>query len=430
MIKKVGAAAMAALMFMAISVGCARPNTSTTLHTMSADNIIEPVDGKAKVFNDVVELSYKEATTDTDYMAFVFNFSSECCSGTDDNVMVSPASLLFALEMAGAGANGDTLDEMSNVMVPGATNEEALGFASDYYKYLNGTDEMKISNGIFMNSKFDGHFYSDYLDYINDKFDAQTDIRKFDDDAVDFINAWVNESTDGMIPSIVSSLDPDLDMAVIVNAIAFNGEWEDKYEGEDIKEDYIFTNASGEDEKVTMLHSMEGTFFETDKATGFIKEYKDGDYAFVAILPKDESINANEFLADFTADDYREFMASARSTDVNTYLPAFEYDYTNQELVSVLMDMGMVAPFTMAADFSNMTDIDAYISSVVQKTHIEVDADGTKAAAATAVTITAKGAMVEPEFEEVYLNRPFAYAIVDTETETPVFLGTVNSINK
>ena len=429
MIKKVGAAAMAALMFMAISVGCARPNTSTTLHTMSAENIIEPVDGKAKVFNDVVELSYKEATTDTDYMAFVFNFSSECCSGTDDNVMVSPASLLFALEMAGAGADGNTLDEMSNVMVPGATNEEALGFASDYYKFLNETDEMKISNGIFMNSKFDGHFYSDYLDYIGDKFDAQTDIREFNDDAVDFINEWVNESTDGMIPSIISKLDPELDMAVIVNAIAFNGEWEDKYEGEDIKEDRVFTNAAGEEQKVTMLHSMEGTFFETDKATGFIKEYKGGDYAFVAILPKDESINANEFLADFTAEDYREFMGSAKSVDVSAFLPAFEYDYANQELVGVLMDMGMVDAFTNAADFSNMTDIDAYISSVIQKTHIEVDADGTKAAAATAVTITAKGAMVEPDYEVVNLDRPFAYAIVDTETDTPVFLGTVNSID-
>ena len=430
MIKKVGAAAMAALMFMAISAGCARPSTTTTLNTMSPENIIEPVDGKAKVFNDVVELSYKEATTDTDYMAFVFNLSSECCDGTDENVMVSPASLLFAMEMAGAGASGKTLDDMSNVMVPGASNEEALGFASDYYKYLNGTDEMKISNGIFMNSNFDGHFYSDYLDYINDKFDAQTDIRKFDDDAVDFINAWVNESTDGMIPSIVSSLDPDLDMAVIVNAIAFNGEWEDKYEGEDIKEDYIFTNADGEDQEVTMLHSMEGTFFETDKATGFIKEYKGGDYAFVAILPKDESVNANEFLADFTAEDYREFINSARSTDVSAYLPAFEYDYSNSEMAGVLQKMGMEDPFSMDADFSNMTDIEAYISSVIQKTQIEVDADGTKAAAATAVTITAKGAMVEPEFEEVYLNRPFAYMIVDTETDTPVFLGTVNSINE
>ena len=232
-----------------------------------------------------------------------------------------------------------------------------------------------------------------------------------------------------MIPSIISKLDPELDMAVIVNAIAFNGEWEDKYEGEDIKEDRVFTNAAGEEQKVTMLHSMEGTFFETDKATGFIKEYKGGDYAFVAILPKDESINANEFLADFTAEDYREFMGSAKSVDVSAFLPAFEYDYANQELVGVLMDMGMVDAFTNAADFSNMTDIDAYISSVIQKTHIEVDADGTKAAAATAVTITAKGAMVEPDYEVVNLDRPFAYAIVDTETDTPVFLGTVNSID-
>ncbi len=430
MIKKIGAAAMAALMFMAISAGCARSEEDSTLNTMSPENIIEPIKDKDKVFNDVVELSYTEATTDTDYMAFVFDFGSECFSGTDDNVMVSPASLLFAMEMAGAGADGKTLDEMSNVMVPGASNEEALGFASDYYRFLNGTDEMNISNGIFMNSKFDGHFYSDYIDYIQDMFDAQTDIRPFNDDAVDYINEWVNESTDGMIPTIIDKLDPDLDMAVIINAIAFNGEWEEKYEGEDINEEGLFTNASGEDQTVTMLNSTEGIFFETEKATGFIKEYKGGEYAFVAILPKDESIDANEFMAGFTAEDYRAFIDSARSTDVHASLPAFSYDYSNEGLIEVLENMGMEAPFNNEADFSNMTDIDAYISSVIQKTHIEVDSDGTKAAAATAVTITAKGAIIEPEdYEVVRLNRPFAYVIVDTETDTPVFLGTVNSID-
>ena len=425
MIKKFGAAAMAALMFMAIFTGC---TNERPVNTMSTDNIIEPEKGGDKVFNDAKEISYEEMVQDSGYTEFVFSVANQCSAGSDTNMMVSPASLLFAMEMAAAGANGQTLDEMSAVLVPGASNEEALGFASDYYSALNGTDEIKVSNGIFMNKAFEARFYSDYLNYITDNFGSQTDVREFDEDAVKYINDWVNDSTDGMIDEIIDSLDPSLDVAVLVNAIAFDGKWEKEYESGNISENRIFTNSYGEEEEVTMLCSTEDIFFETDKATGFMKYYEGGNYAFVAILPKDPSVSANEFLSDFSYEDYNEFIGSLKNIDVRTNLPEFEYDYSNSNMVEIFKKLGMETPFSMSADFSNISDVDVYISSIVHKTHIKVDREGTEAAAATAVTLTEKSAMVEPDFEEVILDRPFVYAIVDTATKTPVFLGTVNSV--
>ncbi len=93
----------------------------------------------------------------------------------------------------------------------------------------------------------------------------------------------------------------------------------------------------------------------------------------------------------------------------------------------------MTEAFTEAADFSRMAQTDTgllYINRVLHKTHIEVDRAGTKAAAVTAVEMTNEAAMLEPEeTPTVYLNRPFVYAIIDTETGLPIFLGSVNTIN-
>ncbi|MBO7451561.1 MAG: serpin family protein [Clostridiales bacterium] len=430
MIKKIGSAAMAAMMFMAIFTGCSDTTSNTHQNTMSDDLMVEHVNGQG-VFNDVVDLSFEKGVDETGYIDFVFNACGSCCENNDDNVMISPASILFALEMAGAGANGNTLDEMSSVLVPGASNEEALGFAADYYHELrdDGKDYFTLSNGIFLNDSKADKFYKDYIEYINMNFDAQTDILPFNDSAVDKINEWVNTNTDGMIPFIIEQLD-DQDAAVIVNAITFNGKWEKEYSEDHIRENYTFTNAAGEEETVTLLTSTEGVYLESDKATGFIKNYDGGKYALVGILPKDESLNGNEFLSDFTSEDYKKLLASAKSTEVAVGIPEFSYDYSNETFADVLESLGMKDAFTKAADFSNMSKEELYISRVIHKTHIDLNRDGTEAAAATAVVMRVKGVSEDIISYEVILNRPFAYMIVDTETDTPIFIGSVNYVNE
>lgn len=425
MIRKIGAAALVAVMFMAMASGCT--SRSGKSDATGFKLIAAPSDTNA-IYNNVPEVDRSETTIKAGYQKFVFGSFGKCCEGTDENVMVSPASILFALEVAGAGAGGNTLNEINNTLVPGLTNEEALGFAVEYYKELDKAGVLNVANGVFVNDDFADSIYEEYYDFIDEKFDAEIDVDKFDEDMVDSINEWCNDETDGMVPSLINSLDPT-EKIFIVNTLAFEESWAKPYLEKNVSDD-IFTNSNGKEENISMMYSNEKAYLESDKAIGFIKSYS-GPYAFVAILPKDETISANEFMKDFTAEDYNEFLRSRHtSAIVHAYLPQFKSDYENSSFVNILKDLGMKDAFDPEkADFSNLSDSDLYISRIIHKTHIEVDVNGTRAAAATGGgAATASGTIIEEEYD-VRLDRPFAYAIVDSETGTPIFLGTVNSIN-
>ena len=218
---------------------------------------------------------------------------------------------------------------------------------------------------------------------------------------------------------------------VLVNAICFEAEWSGKYSDKDVYEE-DFTSADGTVQTGMFLHDESIVYYESDKATGFVKFYKGGDFAFLAILPTDETISANEFAKNFTAEDYEEFINS-KSLDyvVISKMPEFETDF-NIEMNDTIEGLGADTVFDPdAADFSGIAGApgDLYISKIIHKTHIEIDRNGTRAAAATAGFLSGSGEnQVIPEYRYVECDRPFAYAIVDVKTMAPVFIGTVNSI--
>ena len=181
------------------------------------------------------------------------------------------------------------------------------------------------------------------------------------------------------------------------------------------------------------LHDNTSAYYETEKATGFIKYYKGNQYAFLAILPTDESINANEFAMNFTAEDYEKFINSVSyDYEVISKMPEFESDF-NITLNNTIAELGAGSIFSPeTADLSGTAGKpgDIYVSQIIHKTHIEVDRNGTRAAAATVVMETCGCVMEEetPEYRYVECDRPYAYAIVDVETMAPVFIGTVNAV--
>ncbi|MBR2294825.1 MAG: serpin family protein [Clostridiales bacterium] len=365
-------------------------------------------------------------------MAFLNRVASE---GGDSNFMVSPASLMFAMEMVAQGASGQTRSQIQDVLFPGMTDEEATAYASAMLEAMNSASQIELSsaNSAWINDAVAGEINADYSASLEDLFSARLECLPFDGEAVALMNEWVNENTKGMIPDIIESLDPDSAM-VLINAVAFDATWEDVYEEDQVYED-DFTDAAGILSSVDTLHGTESIYMESETATAFLKPYEGGEYAFVGILPKDEDISANEFASSFNFEEYQSLWESR--TDeyiVVTSIPKFDCDYT-VSLTGLLGDMGITDVFTSgAADLSGISDsLDLYVSSVIQKTHIAVDEEGTEAAAATSVTLRYNGVISEvmdeiPEIKEVYLTRPFMYMIVDTETGTPVFTGTVNSL--
>ena len=387
-------------------------------------------------YDEVRKTSYDEDSYSSDYNKYAFNIMSVTASeeSGDTNIMISPASIMFAMDMCAAGANGDTLDQINGLFTGSGEPLEQQAFASAMMDKINDADKIDFNcaNAIWNNSDIVGDKISqDYVDYVEDTFEAEITATKFTDKTAGEINEWVSDQTDGMIEELIDSLPPETAM-VLVNAIAFEADWAQAYEDYQVVEDGKFTASSGKTQDVTMLYSTEGVYFETDKATGFMKYYEGDDYAFIAILPADESISANEFIQEFDGEDYMEFINSkSLEYDVYTMLPEFENDY-DASLNSILMEMGVEDAFIEGtADFTGISSKNMlYISEVIHKTHIELDQSGTKAAAATAVLMedAACEMPVDVPSVEVYCDRPFAYAIVDVETMNPVFIGTVNSV--
>ena len=134
-------------------------------------------------------------------------------------------------------------------------------------------------------------------------------------------------------------------------------------------------------------------------------------------------MTGNEYLQNMTADDYWSLWESQSDENVNISLPKFENTYS-VELKDILSEMGMSEAFSDNADFSFMTDKTVKIDKVIHKTYIDVNEEGTSAAAATAVAITRTNSVAKDDTLCVRCNRPFVYAIVDLDTGLPVFLGT------
>ncbi len=373
---------------------------------------------------------------DGEYRKYCFEIFSQTVGdhgGKDENVMISPASVMLALDMLAAGSKGDSLKQLTDLFADGADPMEQQAYAAALMKKINDSKKVDFScaNAVWSNSGILGDTVNtEYVDYIKDTFRAEYSAEPFNAKTPDEINGWVDEHTDHMIQKVIDELDP-MDVMVLVNAISFDAKWDAPYMDDQLGSG-DFTASDGSVLEANYLNGKSPLYYETEKATGFIKEYEGGEYAFIAILPADDSVSANEFAKNFTADDYEEFVNSATDEyDVYTKMPAFSSDF-EASLTGTLSKLGAPDIFDGSkADLSGIAGNrgDLFVSDVIHKTHIEVDSEGTRAAAVTAITVRANGIeFSEKESRTVICDRPFVYAIVDTETMTPVFIGTVNAV--
>lgn len=384
----------------------------------------------------VKELEKSEEKPSDDFLDSYRSYAAELfkASCTDDikagkNVMVSPESVMMALGMTANGAKDDTLEQMEKAL--GGQGIDVINNAMQY-RMSKFTDsrfvKFNVANSVWVRDDSDViQMKQEFCDKVKTTYGADSFLAPFDASTKDDINNWVKTNTYDMIPSIIDDI-PDDAVAYLINAIAFEGEWAEQYKDFQIREDDTFTNSKGEEESATMLYSGESNYLEDNNTTGFIKSYKGGEYAFMAMLPS-EGTDIADYVASMDGKKLKKLWNS-RGGKVTACIPEFKYDYGN-ELSDELADMGMIVPFTGDADFTEMADTHdpLYISRVIHKTHIELDRNGTKAAAATAVEMKCESAMIDDEKpKEVYLNRPFVYAIIDTESGTPIFIGAVTTV--
>lgn len=428
--KKLVAGLLTSSLLMSMTTGCAKkkiqePSEMQTVNSPSEQTAIfelttAGLDGKTHDEKFKLREQYGE---------FVFGLLRKTLqSANGENVLISPDSILFSLEMAAAGANGETLDQMMNTMVPGASNDDAFACITDRSSMLQ-KDHLTIANSAWINQENAGSVYGDYLSFVKENFNAEIQTVKFNTSAANTINDWVSRKTDGLIDRLIDKVDPEAKM-YLVNTIGFNDEWASKFKEEKIEEGE-FKNQDGSKTTVTFLNDeFEAKYIFNDRAQGFIKPYLKSGYAFVAILPNDENADINEFMAEMTIDEFYDLISSSfkGNNRVIYKLPEFECSYSTS-LKDTLKDMGMPLAFDKDhADFSNIGTMPLCIEDVVQKTYIKVDRNGTAAGAASRSGISTGAGKEPPKIQYVMCDRPFAYAIVDSKTCLPVFIGTVANL--
>lgn len=350
--------------------------------------------------------------------------STDCSKG--DNFLVSPISAAAALGMAENGARGNTKAQFEELF--GLSLDEMNAYMLDYLEKLYASKEnmkLAIANSIWFD---EGRITvsRDFLAANKAYYRAQMYQTDFSDPkTVSDINSWCKKNTDGMIEKLLEKIPPETVM-YIINAVCFDAEWDVKYEKSDIH-DGTFYNADGSSKTIQFLHSEESKYISSaDGTTGMIKNYKGGKFAFAALLPSEDTDIA-DFVAGLDGQAFLSLVQNAEPVPVNVTLPKFTYD-CDMSLVESLKALGLTDAFD-AADFSGISETqELVISDVLHKTHIELDENGTKAAAITSVIMNETA--VAPTELSVTFDRPFVYAIIDTATGLPLFLGTITNLGE
>ena len=409
---------IALLLVLAMALGM------TACSQVSANDLMKDVPAKAV---DVLPDMDAGAAAAADFGVRLFKTSME----EGKNTLISPLSVLYALAMTANGADGETLAQMEQVLGMDVDNLNSYMLA--YLDLLPESKDYKMSlaNSIWFKDDLNFAVEQSFLQTNADYYGAGAYKAAFDESTHNDINNWVKEHTDGMIPEIIDEI-PDEAIMYLVNALAFDAKWADAYEEHQIREG-LFTMEDGTRQDVDMMHSEEYTYLEDDLATGFIKYYKDRRYAFVAMLPN-EGVTVSQYVDSLTGEHLRELLNNPQDLTIFASIPKFEMEY-GIEMSEVLQEMGMTDAFDWrVADFSrlgtyNVDGMNICISRVLHKTFISVSELGTRAGAATAVEMVAEGAMEIVEFKEVVLDRPFAYMLIDCETNLPFFIGTMMNVN-
>ncbi len=390
-------------------------------YTVQATNLMEGI--KPNSIAVLTDLSEDNAKI-TDFAIRLFQKSIE----SGKNTLISPLSVLCALAMTANGAKGETLIQMESAF--GVPVDELNDYLYSYTKSLSQGKKYKLSlaNSIWFIEDENFTVKHNFLQKNADYYGADIYKAPFDKTTLKDINYWVNNKTDGMIPSILKDIPPETVM-YLINALAFEAEWASIYKKNQVR-DGRFAKEDGTKQDVEFMYSDERYYLEDEKAAGFIKHYTGQKYAFVAMLPN-EGVSVSEYVQSLDGQALNTLFTSAQSEYINVAIPKFEIEY-DVEMSEILASMGLSDAFNLEkADFTNMgmyTGANVFISRVIHKTFISVAEKGTKAGAATVVEMPKKSSIGEGGAKQIYLDRPFVYMLIDCENNIPFFIGTMMNI--
>lgn len=372
-------------------------------------------------------------TVDDKFVLSQLDFSlrlfNESLKENGGNVLLSPLSLTYALALTANGADGITLSEIEAAVgeIPVSELNEYLYSCRSVFSEAEGF-KLRSANSLWLKDDERISFKNEFLQTDVNYLGAEIYKADFDFSTVGDINGWVKSRTDGMIDRAINKINPN-DVLYLINALAFDSEWEKGYGKSDVREG-IFTSENGEEQTAEMMYSEESVYLEDENAVGFIKNYKGGKYAFAALLPK-EGMTVDEYASSLSAESLKELLDNFEYHTVAAALPKFKYD-CDFSLKDTLKSLGISRAFErLTSDFSKMAEMNdpdykLYLNDVIQKTFIDVNEKGTRAGSVTYFNIGCTSAAPAEE-KRVILDRPFVYLIIDNENHLPVFIGTLKN---
>lgn len=358
--------------------------------------------------------------------AFAFDLYPELLSNeTATNTFISPLSISMAFMMAYNGAQDETAREMANVLRISDIPLDDLNYANavllSHLAYADEDVISEIANSVWARKNFP--IKEDFIERIQTSYLAEAATRDFNDpETVDEINDWISERTYEKITEVLEPPIDPLTVMFLINAIYFNGTWTEEFDVDETT-DRLFHKADGSTAPVpTMRRHDDMEYLSGDGFQAVRLPYGDGRFAGYVFLP-DEDSSLDEFHAALTPENWAHWIRSFRSMEGTLYLPRFEFRYETP-LNGPLTRLGMIDAFSeLDADFSKITDEPLFISDARHLSYVRLDEEGTEAAAVTIIEFRTTSIM-HPTFM-MDVNRPFFFAIADSESGSILFMGSV-----
>lgn len=360
---------------------------------------------------------------------FALNLFGTTCREEENKpqVFVSPYSISEALTMTYNGAGGETADSMASVLgYEGMSREEINAYCKTLRTTLLELDpkvKLSIANSIWYRLGFE--VQQSFIDINKTWFDAAVQGLNFSSpEAPATINKWIANKTNDRIKDVIQEIDPTTVM-FLVNAIWFKGMWTSSFDPKNTMEKNFYCPGGKTVTASFMQQEHTFSYYSNDLFAMAEMPYGQGNYAMLVLLPN-QGKTINEILNSLNSQNWNEWKTGLQEKKLRIEFPKLKFTY-KITMNQVLSKMGMGIAFTDDADFSGINPAeDLLISKVLHHSFLEVNEEGTEAAAVTVVEVGVTSAPVEPEVIPFIVNKPFLFAIHERSTGAILFMGMIN----
>lgn len=396
-----------------------------------SNNEFPNIDGEETFENPRKEITLSRGEQElanqcNDFAFRLFNSVNESL-GQEEQIVISPLSVSFALSMLANGANENTLNEILNTLdfkdfTINEMNEYNRKLIKEFGE-LDKTSVLETANSVWVDKSFS--ILDSYQRALEEAYQAEVKTADFSSvSTLKEINEWCSEKTNGRIPDFMDYLAPASKL-ILLNALYFNGVWESPFKKENTKSD-LFSTSTGEQKRVDFMQQYpQGYNFVTDEQVTLAElPYGNGAFSMTIVLPH-ENVSLNEWMKQLNVTHWKSLQSKMTSQTLRVKLPKFKIE-SKDFLTEALKKTGIFEAFTEGADFSNLSKDGLFVSDIMQANYFCIDEQGTEASAVTAtVQVTSPGSVAT--VIDFYVNRPFLFVLKENSTGAILFLGRISA---